>query len=430
MRINKLTVQNFRGFEQREFVFPQQFTVLIGNNATGKTAILEALVVGIGSLFLKFDEIPTHNIHNDEVRVVMHRRKKRVNLEPHYPVSVSCEGKLQDQQIVWKRSLRSKKGRTTWGDAAEMTAISQKLQQQVREGRDVRLPVIAYYSAGRLWLQKRQKSVEPVKPGSRMEGYVDCLEAESSSKWLLRWFKTMKLIELEEGEVPAEVRIVKKALKTCVENWKDIDFNRRYQELVVTFRDGTLMPFRLLSDGVRNMLAMVRDIAYRAVVLNPFMGVNEALQVPGIVLIDEIDLHLHPKWQQHIVADLRHTFPNIQFIATTHSPFIIQSMQHDEVLNLNGLQGEYYLQSIEDIVEKVMGLPVPLAQRGRRFQEMWNTATKYYQLLEQATDANAESLKEIEVELDHLTTLYSDDIAYHAFLEMKRTAAGLPNKGE
>ena len=86
------------------------------------------------------------------------------------------------------------------------------------------------------------------------------------------------------------------------------------------------MPFHLLSDGVRSTLAMVMEIAYRAYLLNPHLGAEAPLQTAGVVLIDEIDLHLHPEWQRRIANDLRRAFPNLQFIATTHAPLIVSSL--------------------------------------------------------------------------------------------------------
>ena len=91
--------------------------------------------------------------------------------------------------------------------------------------------------------------------------------------------------------------------------------------------DGRLTPFYHLSDGYRNTLAMAADIAVRAATLNPALSSLAMEETPGVVLIDEIDLHLHPKWQRQIVEDLRGAFPKIQFVATTHSPFIIQSLR-------------------------------------------------------------------------------------------------------
>lgn len=92
-----------------------------------------------------------------------------------------------------------------------------------------------------------------------------------------------------------------------------------------------------LSDGFRSMVGLVSDIAYRIAILNP--NIKDSCKItPGIVLIDEIDLHLHPKWQRKIVPLLKDLFPNFQFIATSHSPFIIQSMQPHEVINLNTVE--------------------------------------------------------------------------------------------
>lgn len=98
-----------------------------------------------------------------------------------------------------------------------------------------------------------------------------------------------------------------------------------------------LARFNDLSDGYRNMVAMVADIAYRCAQLNPQMGEDVTVNTKGIILIDELDLHLHPKWQRRVVPDLRKTFPNIQFIITSHSPFIIQSMNPGEVIDLDNM---------------------------------------------------------------------------------------------
>lgn len=197
---------------------------------------------------------------------------------------------------------------------------------------------------------------------------------------------------------------------------------------MITSNQGKILPFRMLSDGVRNMLAMVADIAYRAAVLNPQLEEQAASETPGIVLIDEIDLHLHPKWQRKVVNDLRKTFPKIQFIATTHSPFIIQSLKDGELINLDKLDNpieveEYENKSIEDIGENVMG--IENIQRSERYQEMMEVAEEYYRLLEESKNADSERIKQLKQKLDVLIEPYSDNIAYHAFLKMKREAAGL-----
>jgi hypothetical protein len=87
-----------------------------------------------------------------------------------------------------------------------------------------------------------------------------------------------------------------------------------------------VLPVSKLSDGYKNTLNIVADIAYRAALLNPNLGAVVLQQTPGVVLIDEIDLHLHPKWQALILSDLRQIFPCMQFIVTTHAPSVVSSV--------------------------------------------------------------------------------------------------------
>jgi predicted ATP-binding protein involved in virulence len=175
------------------------------------------------------------------------------------------------------------------------------------------------------------------------------------------------------------------------------------------------------------MIGMVADIAYRCVTLNPQFDGEAARLTPGIVLIDEIDLHLHPKWQRRVVEDLKRTFPKIQFFATTHSEHIVQSLRDGELIDLNNPDlipaAEYENKNIEYITENVMHVPHPY--RNDRHQQMMETAERYYQMLENANNTSPEELEKLKTELDELIEPYSDDVAYHAFLKMERLARGL-----
>ena len=126
---------------------------------------------------------------------------------------------------------------------------------------------------------------------------------------------------------------------TCINNKdiqgaKDFYYDTDADQIMIKLDKEGLVPFNYLSDGYRNMVAMVADIAHRASRLNPHFDSESAKKTQGIVLIDEIDLHLHPKWQRRVVDDLQEAFPNIQFVATTHSPFIIQSLKAVRLLIL------------------------------------------------------------------------------------------------
>ena len=424
MKILELTLHNFRGFSEKTLKLSEQFTLLIGDNGTGKTAILDALAVGAGALSLGIEAMDARYIRPDEVRQISYQLGQFPNLEPQYPVSVTCSGVLDGKRINWVRSVDVEHGRTTRQNAKQIGKVAKRLQEQVRSGSEVILPVVAYYPTGRLWLQKNEKSPKTLSPGSRTQGYVDCLDRASNEKLLMRWFKTMELTQLQERQPVTVLSAAKKAVANCMEDWHQVQWEVKTDALVAESDDGRLLPFRMLSDGVRNMLAMVVDIAYRMAVLNPQMGAD-ALAAPGLVLIDEIDLHLHPSWQRRIVEDLRRTFPNVQFVATTHSPFIVQSVRAGELINLDGRCGEYAGKSIEDIAEDEMGVPVP--QRSRRNEEMVEAAKKYYAALESGRQSNGQTLEQLKWRLDELLLPYRDDPAYVAFLEMQRAAAGLAN---
>ena len=169
---------------------------------------------------------------------------------------------------------------------------------------------------------------------------------------------------------------------------------------------------------------MVADIAWRCVTLNPHLGPAATHETSGVVLIDELDLHLHPRWQRHVVGDLRRAFPRLQFIVTTHSPFIVQSMKPEEVLSLDdpAVRMDYQASSIEDISEEAMG--VEGVQRSQRFQEMERAAEEYYRLLE-TTPADDDAARRLKARLDELALPFADNPAYVAFLRSRRGARGL-----
>ena len=336
MRIDTIQITNFRGFiapdlfvvpeatftPQREFTFSAQFNVIVGDNGTGKTALLDALAIGLGSLFLGFDQIESRGIRKDEVSLARFQYADTATIEPQYPVKITCAGRIGGQPLSWTRTLEGSGGRITRQGATEIFELGRKLQRTVRSGEPVELPLLAYYGTGRLWLQKKDRSLEPAKPASRTAGYLDCLDPISNEKLLLRWLKAMELIQLQQGKPVGVLEAVKQAVINSVELWHSMAYDIGQDELIITADDGRTLPFRMLSDGIRNMLAMVADIAYRAAVLNPQHGAEAARATSGVVLIDEIDLHLHPKWQRRVVEDLRRTFPRIQFIASTPRPLL------------------------------------------------------------------------------------------------------------
>jgi predicted ATP-binding protein involved in virulence len=299
--------------------------------------------------------------------------------------------------------------------------------RQARTRQEVVFPVLAYYGTGRLWNVLRNRP-ETSKRGSRFGAYDDCLNPASDLKRLFRWFKTNELAALQKRERRHVLEAVRSAIVSLVPGatgaiW-DLDLDELAMDVTI-HGQRQRMPFHLLSDGYRNVVGMAGDIAYRMASLNPHLLEDAVRQTPGVVLIDEVDLHLHPNWQRLVVGKLLEAFPRVQFVGTTHSPFIIQSLHGRAETLLWDLAEKGPLavesKSIEDIAEKKQGVPIP--QQSERFLAMKAAAEKYYQKLRQAQNAEDGELEQLRRELDEVMMPFSDDPAYQAFLKMERTGA-------
>jgi predicted ATP-binding protein involved in virulence len=168
-----------------------------------------------------------------------------------------------------------------------------------------------------------------------------------------------------------------------VEDWEKIHFSWAMDDMMGQLKDGSWVSFSMMSAGYQSIIRLTADIAYRAIKLNPHLGTNAIIKTQGVVLIDEIDMHLHPKWQKRVISDLKNTFPNIQFIATTHSPFIIQSLRAKELIILDGesARDNPFTKSIPDIAEEELNLED--VQRSKKFLEMQEVASIYFNLIKE-----------------------------------------------
>jgi predicted ATP-binding protein involved in virulence len=419
MKIHKLRLKNFRGFEEKIFNFHPHFNVIIGVNGTGKTAILEGLCVAVGSFFLGNDYAENRHIQNDDIRVVNYED----DMQEQFPVQIETWGKVQGEQLSWQRELSGPHNKTTFIKARNIKELSKHVPQKVREGEDIELPIIVYYATERLW-KERLDSGKTNLP-SRFRGYYNGLRPTSSLKFFLKWFKEKEMAAIQHRKDYVALRVVRKAVSLCIADCTNIYYELnpdKEQTLMMELKGGKVLPFRLLSDGVRNMLAMVADIAFRCALLNPKLGENTISKTSWVVLIDELDLHLHPSWQKQAVNNLKRTFPQIQFITTTHSPFVIQELEEGELIRLDSEDetiGQYVDQSLEDIAENVQGVENP--QWSHKRQQMYEAAKQYYQTLQKMKgDTSVDEVRRLRAKLDELSKPFADNLAYYAFLEQER----------
>lgn len=359
LRLSRLQLHDFRCFEMIDIDFHPRLTVLVAANGVGKTSILDAIAVAFGPYVGAFDEAVGKHLEPSDIRQFRARRTHTNEME-HAPQGARIEatgiipGRSPDQLAhdvlpsVWHRHLSSTtKTKTSVKDAKVLVSYGKRMQEAARtQGADTVLPLIAYYGTGRLWQQKKLTDAKRIQRTSRTVGYTDCLDPASSYKSFVQWFrywslnaKEAQLKALEAGvnaietEFHGYLHSLSRAVDTCIQpaGWSGIQYSFTRDALVARHEQLGELPVEWLSDGIRNMIGMVADIAFRATKLNGHLGAQAAQKTPGVVLIDEVDMHLHPEWQQVVLLNLAEAFPAMQFIVTTHSPQVLSTVASDNV---------------------------------------------------------------------------------------------------
>ncbi|ART78930.1 AAA family ATPase [Oceanisphaera avium] len=336
-KLAKLHLQNYRRFEDFEIDFHPELTVIAARNGQGKTTVLEAIAAALGPFVGAFDMGKSENIARTDARYSA--IGNGFENEQNFPVIIDAA--MSAPAIQWQRALNSPKGRTTIKDATPLADWGKELQVSLRTEANVELPMVSYYPSSRLWVNHKEASGKAVISGSRTLGYEDCLSSSSSFRQMQRWLKDAtgsaqqekEFKGYEQSNLKPRLEGIQNAVNQAMneEGWSEFHYSFAHQELVMWHADHGLLPVSLLSDGVRAMISLVADIAFRCARLNGHLQERAPELTKGIVAIDEVDLHLHPAWQQRVLSSLRSAFPNIQFIVSTHSPQVLSSVHKENI---------------------------------------------------------------------------------------------------
>lgn len=357
MRIEKLEIENFKGFAKQSIALHPHFNLLVGENGSGKTTILDALAVAAGIWLVNPPDTMLRNcgrnILASEIRLTTQQQGDRVQFVQERPVVIRAEGTIGGKSVTWARQIREDGQRTTNMQAKKALDIVTGIYQKDQSGEKMICPILAYYGAGRAWISSNERIPKEAKTNGearRWAAFYDCFNERIRPAELREWFhrETTAAGNLG-GKMRPGFEVVRRAILRCVPDADAVWFDADRKQIVLSIA-GNAMPFDSLSAGQRMMLALVADLAVKAVTQNAFLVPSDDLgpmdgplprvlaETPGLVLIDELDVHLHPRWQRRVAADLKATFPTIQFVCTSHSPQIIGELPPNEIRLLKGCE--------------------------------------------------------------------------------------------
>jgi len=407
MYLKKVTLKNFRCFEHLELDLHPRLTVLVAENGGGKTAILDGIAFGLAPVLSHLSSanqrLSAPPKKDTDLRMVpkfVRGRKESWVAADYAKAEIETTTGLSWDRIQTNKNAKHSGPKIGQADLASYTSrVFEGLQSDSQE----LLPVFAYYGARRGWIavpgRLRESKVNYAYPVSALVGALDSL---ADFKEMLKWFDREELSEYrankglppEDWDESSALRAVRGAITVILGNaFCNPQFNNKHQFVVESKETpGMSLQVAQLSQGYQSMLALGMDFARRLALANdhltndnilPILEANRdwlhlnalensetwtspPLFAPAIMLVDEIDLHLHPSWQQRVLGDLMRAFPLTQFIVTTHSPQVLTTVKKECIRSLtmeNGVPAihtpihETYAQESRTALEDVLDTP-------------------------------------------------------------------------
>ena len=344
MKLRRALIENYRAITRLELDLDPKLHVFVGDNGMGKTSVLNAIAVGLGSI--------PHLLPG--VSSVGFLRKDRRGRRPLQVVLEAGDG------TQWTRSLGLPPARGRL--AALRKQIETLVGAEEAGGRPRDLPILAFYTTDRAVADHPQRRGQPRK-FPRFEALEGALSPRTDFRALFTWFYGKEHEEASEQKrrrdfayrLP-ELEAVRRAIASMVPGVSEPMVAHRPLRFVVLVATDDDEPEELALDqlggGCRIMLALAADLARRMAQGNPHL--DDPLLSDAVVLIDEVELHLHPSWQQRVLPDLTRTFPNAQFLVSTQSPQVLTTVEAERITQLER----------ED--DGIVALPVGVSTSGAR----------------------------------------------------------------
>ena len=331
MIVTRLKLANLRGIKAAEFHFQPGFNLIVGINGVGKTTVLDALGVCLSAMTKVANNLRGRfkAFSVDDIRI----GADALTVDCGVRIGEREHNLLLHKPRVTSTPQKAKAGmpREQVHDTPErMHFFAGDMPVAVSGGKLGGRPLAVLFSTNRA-VPSRRAARKGVASGGITVAFADAFaKRELRLSEFGAWLKVQESMRSERPAAGHVLAACDDAVARFLPGYGNLRIGSEDNPQLWINRDTTTIPVRQLSDGERGILALVLDLTRRLAQANPELT-EPASKAEAVVLIDEIDLHLHPKWQRQIVHNLTASFPRCQFIATTHSPQVIGEVTHDRI---------------------------------------------------------------------------------------------------
>ncbi|HHP0373461.1 AAA family ATPase [Acinetobacter baumannii] len=362
MQIQSFSLKNIGQFQDLSVSlaptqhYPSNITVFIGNNGSGKTSLLKSVTTALTWFVARLKHDKSNGTPIPESVILNTANSAAVE------IIVNDQNLQQQKQAYTWRITKNRTARkvefTTY--LTELNQLTDYYKQWLEQDDQSSLPLIAFYPVERSVIDIPLK-IREKHQFLQIDGYDNALNNAVDFRRFFEWFREREDIENEfikdlilqikqnlvdqdllnkideynSGKFKdVQLEAVRQAIYAFMPDFKNLQVSRKPRLAMIIDKNEKTLNVNQLSQGEKSLMALVGDIARRLAMMNP--SLDNPLLGKGIILIDEIDMHLHPQWQRSIIQRLQTTFPNCQFILTTHSPLVISDTQDILVYDLDG----------------------------------------------------------------------------------------------
>ena len=317
MMVTGIKLANVRSIKTAELNFHPGFNLVVGENGVGKTTLIDALALCLN----EFERI----YNNREIGTPKPFGIEDIRLEAEsLDVECSIDAEGSSYHFVMHH-VRGETEKRAFVGAQPKPSFAPNTQPEIEAVESQGRPLAVMYSTNRAIASERWPRTLIGGVSRAYEGALS--DREVALGYFTSWMKVKQALSSERsGKI---LTALERSVQRFLPGYQNLHRDRGDDRTLLIDRRGGTLPVRHLSHGERGILSVVLDLTRRLGTANPTL--DPSVEAGAVVLIDEIDLHLHPKWQREIVRKLTDTFPLCQFIATTHSPQVIGEVEHDRI---------------------------------------------------------------------------------------------------